>query len=66
MPGVQNRAACAVLDSRRAAGAKLETFTEKHRAAQARVRSLIWNFYASLKIIGSTRAGAVAWFARPL
>jgi hypothetical protein len=29
---------------------KLETFTEKHRAAQARVRSLIWNFYASLKI----------------
>jgi hypothetical protein len=28
---------------------KLETFTDQHRAAQARVRSLIWNFYASLK-----------------
>jgi len=28
---------------------KLETFTDKHRAAQARVRGLIWNFYASLK-----------------
>jgi hypothetical protein len=29
---------------------KLETFTDKHRAAQARVRGLIWNFYASLKV----------------
>ena len=28
---------------------KLETFTDQHRAAQARVRGLIWNFYASLK-----------------
>jgi Transposase IS66 family len=28
---------------------KLDTFTEQHRAAQARVRGLIWNFYASLK-----------------
>ena len=28
---------------------KLDTFTDKHRAAQARVRGLIWNFYASLK-----------------
>jgi hypothetical protein len=28
---------------------KLETFTAQHRAAQARVRGLIWNFYASLK-----------------
>ena len=28
---------------------KLDTFTDKHRAAQARVRSLIWGFYASLK-----------------
>jgi hypothetical protein len=29
---------------------KLDTFTDKQRAAQARVRGLIWNFYASLKI----------------
>jgi hypothetical protein len=28
---------------------KLDTFTDQQRAAQARVRSLIWNFYASLK-----------------
>ena len=28
---------------------KLDTFTDRHRAAQARVRGLIWNFYASLK-----------------
>jgi Transposase IS66 family len=28
---------------------KLDTFTDQHRAAQARVRGLIWGFYASLK-----------------
>lgn len=28
---------------------RLDTFTDKHRAAQTRVRGLIWNFYASLK-----------------
>jgi hypothetical protein len=28
---------------------KLDTFTDKHRAAQARVRGLIWDFYASLR-----------------
>jgi hypothetical protein len=28
---------------------KLDTFTDKQRAAQARVRGLIWDFYASLK-----------------
>jgi hypothetical protein len=28
---------------------KLDAFTDKQRAAQARVRSLIWDFYASLK-----------------
>jgi hypothetical protein len=28
---------------------KLDTFTDQQRAAQARVRSLIWRFYASLK-----------------
>jgi hypothetical protein len=28
---------------------KLDTFTDRHRAAQARVRCLIWKFYASLK-----------------
>ena len=28
---------------------KLDTFTDKHRAAQTRVRGLIWDFYASLK-----------------
>jgi len=28
---------------------KLDTFTDKHRAAQKKVRGLIWNFYASLK-----------------
>jgi hypothetical protein len=29
---------------------KLDAFTDRHRAAQTRVRSLIWNFYTSLKI----------------
>jgi hypothetical protein len=28
---------------------KLDTFSEKHRAAQAHVRGLIWEFYADLK-----------------
>jgi hypothetical protein len=28
---------------------KLDTFTDKHRAAQARVCGLIWDFYADLK-----------------
>jgi hypothetical protein len=28
---------------------KLDTFTDQHRAAQARVRGQIWTFYASLK-----------------
>ncbi len=28
---------------------KLDTFTDKHRAAQTRVRGLIWDFYAELK-----------------
>ena len=28
---------------------KLETFTDLHRAAQQRMRQLIWNFYADLK-----------------
>jgi Transposase IS66 family len=28
---------------------KLDTFTDKHRAAQKQVRDLIWDFYASLK-----------------
>jgi hypothetical protein len=28
---------------------KLDTFTDAHRAAQARVRKLIWDFYARLK-----------------
>jgi hypothetical protein len=29
---------------------KLEAFTDLHRAAQQRMRTLIWNFYADLKI----------------
>ena len=28
---------------------KLDTFTDLHRAAQQRIRTLIWNFYADLK-----------------
>ena len=28
---------------------KLDTFNDQHRAAQTRVRSLIWDFYADLK-----------------
>jgi hypothetical protein len=33
---------------------KLDTFTDKQRAAQARVRGLIWDFYASLKVYRAT------------
>jgi hypothetical protein len=29
---------------------KLDTFTDLHRAAQQRIRTLIWNFYADLKL----------------
>jgi hypothetical protein len=29
---------------------KLDTFTDRHRTAQQRIRTLIWNFYADLKI----------------
>jgi hypothetical protein len=29
---------------------KLDTFTDLHRAAQQRIRTLIWNFYADLKV----------------
>jgi Transposase IS66 family len=29
---------------------KLDTFTDKQRAAQTRVRSLIWDYYASLRV----------------
>jgi Transposase IS66 family len=29
---------------------KLDTFTDMHRAAQQRMRKLIWNFYADLKV----------------
>lgn len=32
---------------------KLNTFTDKHRAAQQRVRELIWDFYAALKVYRS-------------
>ena len=28
---------------------KLDTFTDKHRAAQEKIRGLIWDFYASLR-----------------
>ncbi len=29
---------------------KLDTFTDLHRAAQQRMRKLIWDFYADLKV----------------
>jgi hypothetical protein len=42
---------------------KLETFTDQHRAAQTRVRGLIWDFYADLKAYqlkpGRRRASAL-------
>ena len=42
---------------------KLETFTDQHRAAQTRVRGLIWDFYADLKAYqlkpGQRRASAL-------
>jgi hypothetical protein len=45
---------------------KLDTFTDRHRAAQARVRGLIWNFYASLKAyqLNPTRRRCLALRAR--
>ena len=45
---------------------KLDTFTDTQRAAQARVRGLIWNFYASLKAYqrNPTRHRCVALRAR--
>jgi Transposase IS66 family len=42
---------------------KLDTFTDQHRGAQARVRGLIWDFYADLKAYqlkpGERRASAL-------
>jgi len=42
---------------------KLDTFTDRHRAAQTRVRGLIWDFYTSLKAYrlkpSPRRAGAL-------
>ncbi len=42
---------------------KLDTFTDKHRAAQTQVRELIWDFYADLKAYrlkpGPRQAGAL-------
>ena len=42
---------------------KLDAFTDRHRAAQTRVRSLIWNYYADLKAYrlkpSRRRAGAL-------
>ena len=42
---------------------KLDAFTDKHRAAQTRVRGLIWNYYADLKAYrlkpGARRAAAL-------
>jgi Transposase IS66 family len=42
---------------------KLDTFTDQHRTAQTRVRSLIWDFYADLKAYqlkpGKRRASAL-------
>jgi hypothetical protein len=45
---------------------KLDTFTDKHRAAQARVRGRIWSFYASLKAyqLKPTQRRSVALRAR--
>jgi Transposase IS66 family len=45
---------------------KLDTFTDTQRAAQARVRGLIWNFYASLKAyrLNPTRHRSLALRAR--
>ena len=45
---------------------KLDTFTDQHRAAQARVRGRIWRFYASLKAYqrNPTERRAVALRAR--
>ena len=36
---------------------KLDTFTDKHRAAQTRVRGLIWDYYASLKAYRKLKPG---------
>ena len=48
---------------------KLDTFTDKQRAAQKRVRGLIWDFYADLKDYrlkpGKRRALSVARPLRP-
>jgi Transposase IS66 family len=45
---------------------KLDTFTDQHRAAQARVRGRIWSFYASLKAyqLNPTERRSVALRAR--
>ena len=45
---------------------KLDTFTDKHRAALTRVRGLIWDFYASLKAyrLKPSRRRSVALRAR--
>lgn len=45
---------------------RLDTFTDQHRAAQKKVRGLIWNFYASLKVyrLKPSRSRSLALRAR--
>jgi hypothetical protein len=44
---------------------KLDTFTDPQRATQQRIRTLIWNFYADLKITGPTPAKTAVWCCAP-
>jgi hypothetical protein len=37
---------------------KLDTFTDRHRAAQTKVRGLIWDFYVGLKVYRTNPAKA--------
>ena len=45
---------------------KLETFTDQHRAAQQRVRGLIWDYYAALKTYRANPDAPPAVVACPL
>ena len=40
---------------------KLDTFTDLHRAAQQRIRKLIWKFYPISRFTGLVRAKIVVW-----
>jgi len=67
MPASSISAGMRCAGSTRALVHKLDTFTDQHRAAQQRLRHLIWWFYSDLKaLLPRSDTTAQGRLARPL